>query len=155
MTSISLILLLQFGQISIAGSTEHASVVLMTFPSPDKMSGRAKRLTLGLGACQSEKQELELARSLCDSGSITNIIVRPLFTRVEKKEASYGASRDADDARRCFTSCLHTMAMLATLAQKLHTIRRSFPKISSALSTKVCGGSKSANLPGRPRYSRR
>src|SRR5262249_33156550 len=53
--------------ISIAGSTEHASVVLMTFPSPDKMSGRAKRLTLGLGACQSEKQELELARSLCDS----------------------------------------------------------------------------------------
>jgi len=84
-TSISLILLLQFGQISIAGSTEHASVVLMTFPSPDKMSGRAKRLTLGLGACQSEKQELELARSLCDSGSITNIIVRPLFTSREKR----------------------------------------------------------------------
>jgi hypothetical protein len=51
-----------------------------------------------LGACQSEKQEVELARSLCDSGSITNIIVRPLFTRVEKKEASYGAGRDADDA---------------------------------------------------------
>src|SRR5262249_451467 len=39
-----------------------------------------------LGACQSEKQELELARSLCDSGSITNIIVRPLFKRVEKKK---------------------------------------------------------------------
>jgi len=155
MTCVIDISLLQFGQLSIVGTTEHARLVLMTFPSPDKMSGRAKRLTLGLGACQSEKQELELARSLCDSGSITNIIVRPLFTRVEKKEASYGASRDADDARRCFTSCLHTMAMLATLAQKLHTIRRSFPKISSALSTKVCGGSKSANLPGRPRYSRR
>jgi len=39
----------------------------------------------GLGACQSEKQELELARSLCDSGSITKIIVRLLSTRVEQK----------------------------------------------------------------------
>jgi hypothetical protein len=38
-----------------------------------------------LGACQSEKQELELARSLCDSGSITKIIVRLLSTRVEQK----------------------------------------------------------------------
>jgi len=75
----------------------HSRLYGTAFPSPDKMSGRAKSLTLGLGACQSEKQELELARSLCDSGSITNIIVRPLFTRVEKKEASYGAGRDADD----------------------------------------------------------
>jgi hypothetical protein len=39
----------------------------------------------GLGACQSEKQELELARSLCDSGSITKIIVRLLSTTVEQK----------------------------------------------------------------------
>jgi hypothetical protein len=38
----------------------------------------------GLGACQSEKQELELARSLCASGSITNM-VRLLSTRVEEK----------------------------------------------------------------------
>jgi hypothetical protein len=38
-----------------------------------------------LGACQSEKQELELARSLCDSGSITKIIVRLLSTTVEQK----------------------------------------------------------------------
>src|SRR5262252_10340926 len=48
----------------------------------------------GLGACQSEKQELELVRSLCDSGSITKIIVRLLSTRVEsKKETGYDASR--------------------------------------------------------------
>jgi hypothetical protein len=39
-----------------------------------------------LGACQSEKQELELARSLCDSGSITKITVRLLSTRVEQKK---------------------------------------------------------------------
>jgi hypothetical protein len=38
------------------------------------MSGRAKRLTLEVGACQSERQELELARSLCDSGSIANVV---------------------------------------------------------------------------------
>src|SRR5215471_15463947 len=122
--------------------TRYASPIIpqhtLNFLSPDKCRCEQKAHPR-LDACQSEKQELELARSLCDSGSITNIIVRPLFTRVEKKEASYSAGRDADDARRCITSCLHTMAMLATLAQKLHTIRRSFPKISSALSTKVCG----------------
>jgi hypothetical protein len=39
----------------------------------------------GLGAYQSEKQELELARSLCDSGSITNIIVRPLIHKSRAK----------------------------------------------------------------------
>jgi hypothetical protein len=52
----------------------------------------------GLSGYQSEKQELELARSLCDSGSITTIIVRLLSTRVEQKETSYGAGRDTDDA---------------------------------------------------------
>jgi hypothetical protein len=31
--------------------------------------------------------------------------------------------------------------------QALHTVCRSFPKISSALSAKVCGGSKSAKDP--------
>jgi len=62
------------------------------------MSVRAKGSHPRLGACQSEKQELGLARSLCDSGSITNIIVRPLFKRVEKKEASYSAGRDNDAA---------------------------------------------------------
>ena len=39
-----------------------------------------------MGAYQSEKQELELARSLCDSGSITKIIVRLLSTTVEQKK---------------------------------------------------------------------
>jgi hypothetical protein len=37
------------------------------------MLGRANKSSHpGSGACQSEKQELKLARSLCDSGSITN-----------------------------------------------------------------------------------
>jgi len=69
----------------------------LNFLSPDKCRCEQKAHPR-LGACQSEKQELELARSLCDSGSITNIIVRPLFKRVEKKEASYGAGRDGDAA---------------------------------------------------------
>jgi hypothetical protein len=56
----------------------------MTLPSARQMSGRAKKAHPGLGACQSEKQELELARSLCASGSITDM-VRLLSTRVEKK----------------------------------------------------------------------
>lgn len=45
--------------------------------TPDKLSGGRKG-SPWIGACQSEKQKLELARSLCDSGSITNIIVRLL-----------------------------------------------------------------------------
>jgi len=86
-------MLLQFGQISIVGTTEHASVVLKTFPSPDKMSGRAKRLTLGLGAWQSEKQELELARSLCDSGSIIKYCA-PIIHK--SREKSYDSRRMGD-----------------------------------------------------------
>ena len=39
---------------------------------------------------------------------------------------------------------LQALATLAALAQILHTVCRSFPKISSALSAKVCGGSRSA-----------
>jgi hypothetical protein len=60
--------LLQFGQISIDGTTEHARLVLMTFPFARQNVGTSKSYP-GLGACQSEKQELELARPLCDSGS--------------------------------------------------------------------------------------
>src|SRR5215475_4480038 len=56
-------------------------------PFARQMSVRAKGSHPRLGACQSEKQELGLARSLCYSGSITNIIVRPLFKRVEKKRS--------------------------------------------------------------------
>src|SRR6478752_5079036 len=36
--------------------------------------GRAKKAHPGLGACQSEKLELKLARSLCASGSITDMV---------------------------------------------------------------------------------
>ena len=83
MTCVIDISLLQFGQLSIVGTTEHARLVLMTLPFARQNVGASKRL--GLGACQSEKQELELARSLCDSGSITKIIVRLLSTTVEQK----------------------------------------------------------------------
>jgi hypothetical protein len=38
-----------------------------------------------LGACQPEKPELELARSLCASGSNTDDMVRLVSKRVEKK----------------------------------------------------------------------
>ena len=84
MTCVIDISLLQFGQISIVGTTEHARLVLMTFPFAQQNVGASKKAHPGLGACQSEKLELELARSLCDSGSITNIVCL-LSTRVEKK----------------------------------------------------------------------
>ena len=77
--------LLQFGQFSIVGTTEHARLVLMTLPFARQNVEASKKAHPGLGARQSEKQELKLARSLCDSGSIANIIVRLLSTRVEQK----------------------------------------------------------------------
>src|SRR5262249_15705161 len=68
-TSVIVISLLQFGQISIVGTTEHASLVLMMFPFARRNVGASKEAHPGVGACQSEKQELRTARSLCDSGS--------------------------------------------------------------------------------------
>jgi hypothetical protein len=75
--------LLHFGQISVVGTTDHARLTLM-MPPFTRQNVDEQKAHPGLGACQSEKQELELARSLCDSGSITNM-VRLLSTRVEKK----------------------------------------------------------------------
>src|SRR6266700_3559252 len=46
---------------------------------------------------------------------------------------------------------LQALATLIALAQILHTVCRSFPKISSALSAKVCGGSKSVPFDGARR----
>jgi hypothetical protein len=57
----------------------------MTFPFARQNVGGEQKAHPGLGACQSEKQELELARSLCDSGSITKIVVRLLSAKVEQK----------------------------------------------------------------------
>ena len=85
MTCVIDISLLQFGQLSIVGTTEHARLVLMTLPFARQNVGGEQKAHPGLGACQSEKQKLELARSLCYSGSITKIIVRLLSTTVEQK----------------------------------------------------------------------
>jgi len=49
--------------------------------------GASKRLTLDWVPVSLKSKELELARSICDSGSITKIIVRLLSTRVEQKKA--------------------------------------------------------------------
>src|SRR5215813_9237141 len=85
MTCVIDISLLQFGQLSIVGTTEHARLVLMTLPFARQNVGASKRLTLDWMPVSLKKQELELARSLCDSGSITKIIVRLLSTTVEQK----------------------------------------------------------------------
>ena len=58
MTSVIVISLLQFGQISIVGTTEHASLMLMMFPFARRNVGASEKAHPGVGACQSEKQEL-------------------------------------------------------------------------------------------------
>src|SRR5262245_62726316 len=58
MTSVIVISLLQFGQISIVGTTEDASLVLMMFPFARRNVGASEEAHPGVGACQSEKQEL-------------------------------------------------------------------------------------------------
>src|SRR5262249_44693399 len=83
-------------------------------PFARQMSGRAKGSHPRLGACQSEKQELGLARSLCDSGSITNIIVRPLFKRVEKKKKQVTA----------LVVTATPPALLRVVLEHLHALRR-------------------------------
>jgi hypothetical protein len=57
-TSVIVISLLQFGQISIVGTSEHGSLVLMTYPFARRNVGASEKAHPGLGACQSEKQEL-------------------------------------------------------------------------------------------------
>src|SRR5262249_56180361 len=57
-TSVIVISLLQFGQISVVGTTEHASLVLMMFPFARRNVGASEEAHPGVGACQSEKQEL-------------------------------------------------------------------------------------------------
>jgi len=84
-TSLTVISLLQFGQISTVGTTEHASLVLMTFPFARHNVGAAKRLTLEWVPANLKSKSWKLARSLCDSGSIANI-VRLLSARVEENE---------------------------------------------------------------------
>src|SRR6516162_6067013 len=58
MTSVIVISLLQFGQISIVGTTEDASLMLMMFPFARRNVGASEEAHPGGGACQSEKQEL-------------------------------------------------------------------------------------------------
>src|SRR6516165_12283438 len=121
MTCVIDISLLQFGQLSIVGTTEHARLVLMTLPFARQNVAASKRLTLDrVPVSLKSKSWNWLGRFATAARS--PILLCAHYSQVEKKEASYGAGRDADVARRCFTSCLHTMATLATLAQKLHTI---------------------------------
>jgi len=58
------------------------------------MSGRAKKAHPGLGACQSEKLELELARSLCASGSITWCAYYPQESRKKLSVAMTSIKQD-------------------------------------------------------------
>jgi hypothetical protein len=58
-TSVIVISLLQFGQISIDGTTEQASLMLMTIPFARQNVGASKRLTLDW-VRQSERQELRI-----------------------------------------------------------------------------------------------
>src|SRR6266702_4790175 len=84
-TSLIVISLLQFGQISTVGTTDHASLLLMTFPFARQNVGAAKRLTLEWVPASLKSKSWKLAGSLCDSGSIANIL-RLLSARVEENE---------------------------------------------------------------------
>src|SRR5262245_63825756 len=84
-TCATIISLLQFGQISMVGTTEQASLVLMTRSFRLTTCRGDKKAHPGLGVCESEKQELIPARSLCDSGSIKSI-VRLILKRVDENE---------------------------------------------------------------------
>jgi hypothetical protein len=73
-TSLIVISLLQFGQISTVGTTEHAGLVLMTFPFARRNVGASERLTLERVPVSLKSRSRKLAGSLCDGGSIPNIV---------------------------------------------------------------------------------
>jgi hypothetical protein len=52
------------------GTTEHASLVLMTFPFARQNVGAAKRLTLEWVPANLKSKSWKLAGLFCDSGSI-------------------------------------------------------------------------------------
>ena len=93
MTCVIDISLLQFGQISVVGTPEYARLTLMTLPFARQNVGASKNAHPALGACQSEKLELELARSPCDSGSITKYCAPVIY---KSREERYDSRRMGD-----------------------------------------------------------
>ena len=66
--------------------------------------GASNKAYPGLGACQSEKLELELARSLCASGSIPDMVRLIIHKSREKsyhcrRMGDYAATREAGRPR--------------------------------------------------------
>ena len=88
MTGVIDISLLQFGQLSIVGTTEHARLVLMTLPFARQNVGASKRLTLDwVPVSLKSKSWNWLGRFATAARSRT--MVRQLSARVEGKRPQH------------------------------------------------------------------
>src|SRR6516162_8749203 len=71
--SVTVILLLQFGQISIVSTADDIGLVFIAVPFAQRMRGE-QRFTLAWVPVSLKSRSWKLSRPLCDSGSITNIM---------------------------------------------------------------------------------
>ena len=91
MTCVIDISLLQFGQLSIVGTTEHARLVLMTLPFARQNVGASKRLTLDWVPVSLKSKSWNWLGRFATAARSPNI-VRLLSTRVEKKVTTVGCA---------------------------------------------------------------
>src|SRR5499427_3384868 len=90
--------LLQFGQLSIVGTTEHARLALMTLPFARQNVGASKRLTLDWVPVSLKSKSWNWLGRFATAARLPILLCANYSKESRKKEASYGAGRDGDTA---------------------------------------------------------
>ena len=93
MTCVIDISLLQFGQLSIVGTTEHARLVLMTLPFARQNVGASKRLTLDWVPVSLKSKSWNLLGRFATAARSPRLLCAYYPQQSSKKETGYDASR--------------------------------------------------------------
>ena len=96
MTCVIDISLLQFGQLSIVGTTEHARLVLMTLPFARQNVGASKRLTLDWAPVSLKSKSWSWLGRFATAARSPKLLCAYYPQESSKKETGYGAGRDAE-----------------------------------------------------------
>src|SRR5215831_19400284 len=93
MTCVIDISLLQFGQLSIVGTTEHARLVLMTLPSARQNVAASKRPTLGRVPASLKSKSWNWLRRFATAARSPILLCANSPQESRRKETGYYASR--------------------------------------------------------------
>jgi hypothetical protein len=96
MTCVIDISLLQFGQLSIVGTTEHARLVLMTLPFARQNVGASKRLTLDWVPVSLKSKSWNWLGRFATAARSPRLLCAYYPRQSSKKETGYDASRNID-----------------------------------------------------------